>query len=216
MQKIREATRQQGVVLIFDEVSAGFRLCTGGSHLCFGVTPDIAVFAKAMTNGYPLSAIIGVGQVMSAAQDSFISSTYWTERVALAATLAAVRYFKENHIAKMLIDTGVKVKKIWQECADKHQLNIHISGIDPMCHFALEGVEPLLLKTYFTQEMLKLGFLAGTGFYASVAHTEEAIEAYREACGTVFQTISGLLKSGQDISTCLDGEVCHSGFERLN
>ena len=87
LQKIREATEAEGIVLVFDEVSAGFRLCAGGSHRVLGVNPDIAVFAKGMTNGYPLTAIVGKREVMDAAQGTFISSTFYTERVAFAATL---------------------------------------------------------------------------------------------------------------------------------
>lgn len=216
LQKIRDITQQRGIVLIFDEVSAGFRLCAGGSHLQLGVNPDIAVFAKAMTNGYPLSAVIGNGNVMSAAQDSFISSTYWTERVALAATLASVRFFRENHVAETLVSTGRAVKELWQKNADQCHFHIQIGGIDPMCHFAIDDVEPLAVKTYFTQEMLKLGFLAGTGFYASIAHTEKEIKAYDEACSVAFRKIANLMRENRDISSCLDGDICHSGFERLN
>lgn len=100
LQKIREATEKEGIVLVFDEVSAGFRLCAGGSHRVLGVHPDIAVFAKGMTNGYPLTAIVGRHDVMDAAQGTFISSTFYTERVAFAATLKSIEVYERERVGK--------------------------------------------------------------------------------------------------------------------
>ena len=95
---IRECTESTGAVLIIDEVSAGFRVRTGGAHMDLGIKPDIAVFAKAMGNGFPMAAIIGNCNVMEAAQDTFISSTYWTERTGPVAALATIRkYLKYNY-----------------------------------------------------------------------------------------------------------------------
>ena len=91
--KIREATRKFGIVLVFDEITAGFRLCTGGSHKILEIEPDIAVFAKGMTNGYPLSAVVGRREVMEASQGTFISSTFFTERIAFAATLKNIELY---------------------------------------------------------------------------------------------------------------------------
>ena len=98
LQKIRSATEAEGIVLVFDEVSAGFRLCAGGSHRVLGVNPDIAVFAKGMTNGYPLTAIVGKRGVMDAAQGTFISSTFYTERVAIAATLKSIEVYEREKV----------------------------------------------------------------------------------------------------------------------
>jgi len=216
LETIRGVTEEMGIVLIFDEISSGFRLCTGGSHLEFKVNPDIAVFAKGMTNGYPISAVIGRDEVMGAAQDTFMSSTFWTERVALAAAIASVRYFEEHNVAKHLIDMGKKVQSGWAEEAEKSGIKIHVGGIYPMSHFAFEHEDPLVLKTYLTQEMLAEGYLASTAFYSSLAHTDEIAERYLEACGRVFGKIAELLKSGSGMAAKLKGPVCHAGFQRLN
>lgn len=216
LEKIRKITEDEGIILVFDEVSAGFRLCAGGSHLKLGVNPDIAVFAKAMTNGYPVTAVIGKKPVMDAAQGSFISSTFWTERIALAATVKAIECYEKYNVAKRQSEVGTRVKEIWETLTEKHNLDIHVSGILPLIHFGFGYNNSLAFKTYFTQEMLKEGFLAGPGVYASLAHTDEVLDKYENACDRVFSKISAIIKAGGDIEKELEGPVCHAGFERLN
>jgi len=216
LEKIREVTSEKNIILLFDEISAGFRLCTGGSHLTFGVIPDMAVFAKGMTNGYPVAAVIGKKEVMSAAEDTFISSTFWTERIALAATIASIKFFKDNNVSKRLIEVGKLIQTGWKEQADKAGLNIHIGGIYPLSHFTFEGDEALELKTYFTQELLSEGYLAGTACYSSYSHTDEIVLKYLETCGKVFANISNILKRGESVTDYLNGPICHFGFQRLN
>jgi len=214
--EIRRATAEEKIPLIFDEISSGFRLCCGGSHLTLGVEPDIAVFAKAMTNGYPIAAIIGKREVMTAAQDTFISSTFWTERVGLAAAIKAIQEYRIHNVSEHLIHMGKIVQKGWREQADTAELRIEIGGIYPMSHFSFGGPQTLECKTYFTQEMLRRGYLASTAFYASLAHTEEIVAGYLTACGVVFKKIAAVLRCGEQISQYIDGPVCHSGFQRLN
>lgn len=216
LSEIRRMTAKEDIPLIFDEISSGFRLCCGGSHLALGVNPDMAVFAKAMTNGYPVSAIIGRKEIMTAAQDTFISSTFWTERVALAAAVKSIQEYRRHHVADCLMRIGRMVQEGWAQQAEAAGLRIHIGGIYPLSHFEFENDQPMACKTYFTQEMLHSGYLAYTGFYASYAHTEEIVNGYLSACGQVFQRIAALLARGERIADYLNGPVCHSGFERLN
>jgi len=91
VETINKVSREIGAVLIIDEITAGWRLNLGGAHLKLGLNPDIAVFAKGLSNGYPMAAVIGKGSVMSAAQESFISSTYWTEKIGPAAAIATIK-----------------------------------------------------------------------------------------------------------------------------
>ena len=214
--EIRRMTAEAGIPLVFDEISSGFRLCCGGSHLALGVEPDIAVFAKAMTNGYPVSAIIGKKEVMTAAEDTFISSTFWTERIALAAAVQSVHEYQKHNVSEHLLHMGKMVQRGWREQADAAGLRIEIGGIYPMSHFAFEEPQALEGKTYFTQEMLKRGYLASTAFYASFAHTEDIVRAYLAQCGEVFQSIAEILNKGERLSHYINGPVCHSGFQRLN
>ena len=169
-----------------------------------------------MTNGYPVAAVIGKQSVMTAAQDTFISSTFWTERVALAAAIANIRYFEEHRVHEHLGEMGKRVQEGWGREARACGLPIHISGIYPLGHFGFECADPLACKTYFTQEMLAEGFLATTAFYASYAHTDAIVDQYIAACGRVFAQIAAVLQSGGEIAAHLQGPVCHAGFQRLN
>ena len=217
LQKIRAATEAEGIVLVFDEVSAGFRLCTGGSHKVLGVNPDIAVFAKGMTNGYPLTAIIGRRNVMDAAQGTFISSTFYTERVAFAATLKSIEVYERERVWEKQSAYGKLVQDGWKAKAEAAGLNIDIGGILPMSHFAIIGDEkPLVYKTFVTQEMLKRGYLASNAFYTSYAHSPEIIEEYLANIGEVFAEIGRAIQAHEKVEDKLLGGVCQSGFGRLN
>lgn len=217
LERIREATQKEGIVLVFDEITAGFRLCTGGSHRRLGVDPDIAVFAKGMTNGYPLSAIIGRKNVMEAAQGTFISSTFYTERIGFAAALKTIQLYEKYKVWEKQNEYGKMVQNGWKEKAEKHGLNITIGGIIPLGHFAISGKEDsLVYKTFFVQEMLKRGYIASNAFYTTYAHSQEIIEEYLEHVDEVFKIISDIEGEGKSVYSYLEGPVCHSGFGRLN
>ncbi|MFH1910345.1 MAG: aminotransferase class III-fold pyridoxal phosphate-dependent enzyme [bacterium] len=211
---IRETTLRKKIVLIADEVSSGFRLCAGGAHLKLGFSPDMAVFAKAMGNGFPVAAIIGKSDVMSAAETTFISSTNWTDRLGLSAALAVIKKFKEEKVENHLERAGRMVQDAWQKLAEKHGLKVHTSGIYPISHFDFDYSKPLVYKTLYTQLMLKEGFLASTAYYASFAHKQKHLAKYIKAIDKVFAQIAHYHKAG-NVEKCLKSKVCHSGFFRL-
>ena len=214
LEKIREIATSIKAVLIFDEVSSGWRLNTGGAHLLYGVAPDIAVFAKAMSNGYPMAAIIGIGDVMQAAQDSFISSTYWTERTGPTGALATIRKHQHCNVAEHLIKIGKRVQSGWKSAADRYGLRINISGIPPLAHFSFDYENGQAARTLFTQEMLQKGFLATNAFYASYAHQDHHIESFLEALDETFALIAKAIKRNE-VEKLLRGPMAHSGFRRL-
>ncbi len=216
LERIREITKREGIVLVFDEITAGFRLCPGGSHLILGVEPDIAVFAKAMTNGYPVAAVVGRKNVMQAAQDTFISSTFWTERIALAATVKSMECYQKYEVHKHQKHVGKMISEGWKQAAEKAGVDITVSGILPLIHFSFNYDNQLAYKTYFTQEMLKEGYLAGPSVYASFAHKDSMIKDYIGACERVFEKVVKLISKSGDITKHLEGPICHAGFERLN
>ena len=219
LQKIRSTTEKLGIVLIFDEITAGFRLCVGGSHLASqldGVLPDIAVFAKGLTNGYPLSAIVGRKDIMAAAQGTFISSTFYTERVGFAAALKNIQEYQRRRVWEKQIAYGRRVKDGWRKIAGDHGLPIEIGGIDPLAHFSFQTDDFLGYKTFITQEMLKKGYLASNAFYASFAHSEEIIDKYIDALGDVFSRIQSIRAKDDHVRNYLEGPVCQTGFQRLN
>ncbi|MBN1881996.1 MAG: aminotransferase class III-fold pyridoxal phosphate-dependent enzyme [Deltaproteobacteria bacterium] len=214
LEGVRTIVDDIGAVLILDEVSAGFRLNTGGAHLTLGLRPDVAVFSKALGNGYPIAAIIGTGAVMEAAQTTFISSTNWTERTGPAAAIATIQKHRDVDAGARLIALGKMVQEGWRSFADKNGLDIDIGGIFPMGHFAFKNVDHLAAKAFFVQEMLHRGFLASTLYYAMYAHEDDHVGKYLSAVDEVFKEISGAITNG-DLTKRLRGAPAVSGFKRL-
>lgn len=211
---VRALADKTGAVLIIDEISAGFRMNTGGAHLLLGIKPDIAVFSKAMGNGYPIAAVIGKGHIMEAAQSSFISSTMWTERVGPVAALATIKKHKRVNAGKHLIAIGRQVQKGWADSAKRNRLKIHVGGVFPLSHFSFEYDNALAMKALFIQLMLEKGFLASTLFYAMYAHQTHHVKKYLRAVDEVFAVLSKADKSG-DVEKMLKGLPANAGFKRL-
>ena len=212
LETIRDITKTEGIVLVIDEITSGFRLNCGGAHLTFGIKPDIAVFGKAISNGFPMAAILGKEGCMQATQDSFISSTYWTDRVGLAASIACIRKYRDEKVHFHLNKVGEEVQKGWKYAAETAGLSVRISGIYPLSHFEFLHDEPLVYKTVFIQEMLKRGYLATNSLYASYAHSEKHLMEYQKEVESVFSYIS---ENQGSLRNLIEYEVCHSGFQRL-
>lgn len=203
-----------GAVLVFDEITSGFRLRAGGAHPLYGVNPDIVLLGKAMGNGYPIAAIVGKKEVMNAAQETFISSTYWTERVGFAAALEVIRQYEKRDIPAYLAETGGYFSENLVKVARSSGLELAVSGMAPAPHLEIPGKDSALVETYFTQEMLRRGYLASNLTYLSTAHTKKMIDGYlREAAG-VFDRAAKLRKSGS-LEASLPGGSRHTGFKRL-
>lgn len=213
LQSVRDAANRCGAALIFDEVTSALRVNTGGIHLTYGVEPDVAVLAKALGNGYPMAAVIGVRPVMDAAEHSFVSSTYWTELIGPVAALATLRKHAALSVGARLSAVGSAVQAGWEKAATDAGLQVHVSGIAPLSHLSFD-VEPQPSATLFTQLMLDRGFLAGKAFYPSNAHTDEQIASYLDAVAEVFPILAEAQESGS-VHAMLRGPVAHSGFQRL-
>lgn len=214
LQGVRHIATKIGAVLIFDEVTSGFRMNLGGIHLLRSVYPDIAVFGKALGNGYPISAIIGRRSVMEHAQCSFVSSTFWTERIGFIAALATIKKMEEYNVYKMLINYGNLINNGWIESARNHSLKIHISGIPPLTHITFMHEDPLSIQTFYTQEMLQRGFLLGASVYATYSYTDKIIDHFISNTDAVFEQIKEATDHG-NLATLLKGPVINAGFKRL-
>jgi len=213
--RVREIADEQDAPLIIDEITAGFRENIGGYHQNFGVKPDVAVYGKALGNGYPIAAVVGRDHVMDQAQESFVSSTFWTERVGPTAALATIEKYRFENVHEHLVEIGRSVRDGWENTAEDHGIPLHTSGIDPLPHFTIEHEEGQAAKTLFVQEMLKEGYLATNSLYASYAHTPEMVTDYLESVDGAFETIGTALDEGS-IRQQLDGPVAHTKFKRLN
>ena len=207
-------TKEIGAVLIVDEITAGWRLCVGGAHLILGINPDIAVFGKAISNGFPMGAIIGKSEVMEAAQDTFISSTYWTDRLGFAASLKTIKLIEEYNIPKHLEIVGKAIQDGWKQVAKEANIEIEVDGIYPLSHFSFKYENSKVLETIFIKLMLKRGYLSSSGYYASFAHSMEEIEKYLETLKEVFMILSSAIKEDR-VEEMLNTPIKHNGFERL-
>lgn len=211
---VRTLADAHGIVLIFDECTSGFRQAFGGLHKVHGVDPDLAVFGKALGNGYGVTAVIGQRAVMEAAQSTFISSTFWTERIGSVAALATLDAMEACRSWDIITQTGHAIGERWQTLAAKHELDITVAGLPALTGFFFGGPDALVYKTLITQEMLKAGYLAGSSVYVCTAHTADVVDRYLDALDPVFKLIAECM-DGRDPVALLDGPVCHAGFARL-
>ena len=217
LEHVRDEIHRVGGLLIFDEITIGWRLCYGGSHLLLGVTPDLATFAKALGNGHPIAAVIGTKAAMEGAHTSFISSTYWTEGVGPAAALATLKKMKETRVWEYAAQVGETVHRDWVETANRYHLEI-IPGDSFPCLADFKFVrDPLEMKTLYTALMLKEGFLGNNAIYPTLAHTQQVLQLHREALDRVFYQMAEIqAKGGRDaVLEAIGGPVCQSGFKRL-
>ena len=215
LQKVRDLATENNIILIFDECTSGFRETFGGLHKKYGIEPDLALFGKALGNGYAISACIGRQEFMQAAQQTFISSTFWTERIGPSAALKTLEVMERSKSWKTITEIGNQISKRWNTLSNKFELDIDTWGLPALSGFTFNSENNLYYKTFITQEMLKKGYLAANSIYVCTEHTQELVDSYFEALEPIFETIKDC-ENGQDINSILEGPVCHSGFSRLN
>jgi glutamate-1-semialdehyde 2,1-aminomutase len=215
LQKVRKLATDRGIVLIFDECTSGFRQTYGGLHKLYGVEPDMALFGKALGNGYAITAVIGRREIMEAAQSTFVSSTFWTERIGPTAALKTLEVMERVKSWDMITATGLKIRRSWQDLADKHGLGIDHWGLPALTGFTFRGPNALAYKTLITQDMLAKGYLAGNSVYVCTEHTPEVLAGFMEALDPIFGLVREC-EEGRDVMSLLEGPICHAGFKRLN
>lgn len=215
LHKVRELATRNGIVLIFDECTSGFRQTFGGLHKLYGVEPDMAVLGKTLGNGYAVTAIIGRREIMEGAQATFISSTFWTERIGSSAALKTLEVMERVRSWEQITATGRDITARWEALAKKYNLPLTTSGLPALTTFAFTTPHALAYKTLITQEMLAKGYLASTGVYVCTEHTPRVVDEYFAALDPVFALIREC-EDGRDVMGLLKGPVCHAGFRRLN
>jgi glutamate-1-semialdehyde 2,1-aminomutase len=213
LEGVRDLATAHGIVLIFDECTSGFRRNLGGLHMHYGVEPDIATFGKTLGNGYAITTVIGRAEVMEAAQTTFISSTFWTERIGPTAALAAIDAMKAEDAPARVHTIGSEIQERWESLADKTGLTISTGGLPALASFAVQGLNPLAVKTFVTAEMLDRGYLAGVNLYASIAHTPSILDDYFTDLEPVFVKLSTF--NDESLAAALPEGPAQSGFQRL-
>ncbi len=214
LEGVRETATRNGIVLIFDECTSGFRQVLGGHHLTLGVDPDMAVFGKTLGNGYAITAVLGTNEVMCSATELFISSTFWSERIGPAAALASLAAMQEDDAPSRVHRLGLEYRRLLMEFLGSESAAVEFSGLPAITAVALGGVNnPALWKTFLVSRLLDNGYIAGSAFYASLPH-ENHLGRFAQAMAegiakAVSLGESGLLKfvGNQSLAT--------SGFARL-
>lgn len=214
LQGVRAIADRLRAVLIFDEVTSGFRINQGGIHLTLGVNPDIAIFGKGMGNGFPIATILGRAAVMDAAQDTFISSTFWTERIGFTAALATLDKVARLDVPVHLCRHGDQLIAGLDALAQRHGLDLAITGIPPLIYLQFKHAQAVEIQTYWAQEMLKKGFLVGGAIYTSLAYRSDINERFLAESDPIFARIRTHL-DGHSLTSQLEGPVIQSGFRRL-
>ncbi len=215
LQRVRQLATDRGIVLIFDECTSGFRQSFGGLHKLHGVEPDMAMFGKALGNGYAITATIGRREIMEAAQSTFISSTFWTERIGPTAALKTLEVMEREKSWETITQTGLNIREGWQKLADKHGLSVNHFGLPALTGFTFNSPHALAYKTLITQEMLAKGYLASNAVYVCTEHTKQVVDAYFEQLDPIFALVKEC-EDGRSVESLLKGPVCHGGFKRLN
>ena len=175
----------------------------------------MAIFAKALGNGYAISACIGKQEFMQAAQQTFISSTFWTERIGPTAALKTLEVMEREKSWKTITKIGNSISRQWKTLADKHELDISTWGHPALSGYTFNSSNTLSYKTLITQEMLKKGYLASNSVYVCTEHSPNIINDYFEVLDPIFSLIKEC-EEGRDIMGLLKGPICHSEFKRLN
>jgi len=216
LKKIRTICTKNKIILIFDEITSGFRMCYGGHHLNYKVNPDIAVFAKGMSNGFAMAAVIGNNKSMKASEEMFISSTNWTERVGVSAALATLYKLKNKKVFKHLIKIGKKYKLGLLQISKKRNVPIETRGLDsiPSFQFIFKKYDNKKFMTLFTSLMLKEGILANSQFRPSYAHKSKDLSFFLQKVDKVFKKFNELMSENK-IQKALSKRTIDS-FSRLN
>ncbi len=215
LEKVRKLADEKNIILIFDECTSAFRITLGGLHKKYGVNPDMAIFGKAIGNGYPLTAVIGRREIMESAQSTFISSTFWTERLGPTAALKTLEIMERDQTWEQISVQGKKITEKLKSIGNSVGLKLEITGLPSIINFSIHSKNWLKYKTFITQEMLNRGFLASNLIYVSTTHSDNIIDEYISNMESVFSVISQC-ENGRDIDSLLQGPICHSGFKRLN
>ena len=216
LDKVASRCRAAGAVFIVDEVTAGWRFGFPGGCATLGIEPDLAVYAKALSNGFPCAAIVGRGEVMDASEASFISSSYWTDGIGPAAALACIEKMERTGTQKHVWSLGERLQQGLRELAERRpSLNIAIGSqpAAPSVVFGL-GEDSTAAKTLMIRGMLQRGFLFSGGLYVMGTHDVAQVESMLAALDETFGELSALQSEGR-LQEAAGSKPANTGFGRL-
>ena len=212
LKKVRQLTEKKKIPLIFDECTSGFRETFGGLHYKYGVNPDIVIYGKALGNGYAINAVVGKEEIMKESLKTFISSTFWTERIGSAAAIETLNQMEKLQSWKIITKTGKMIKKSWKDISEQNKVKIQINGLDAIPKFIFDK-NNLLYKSFITSELLKKNILGGNAVYVCTEHKTNIINNYLDALNDIFYQLSNM--SDQEILKKINQNVCIGGIRDL-
>jgi glutamate-1-semialdehyde aminotransferase len=216
LQEVKKIAKANEVILIFDEVSCGFRASIGGVQDYLGVTPDMTTFAKSISNGYPMGAVVGSREVMESAGSMFISSSYWSDNIGLAASIATISELKRRNSAQRFQEIGESLAAALTQVVEAVGISGRVTGFWTKPSIEIDVPDESLrpkVNTLFIQEMAKRGVFSPTGFNATLAHSDEDIQITAEAAEQSLRVVmKGLEGSLDDL---LEVEVKKDTLRRL-
>ena len=196
--KVAARCRAAGGVFVVDEVTSGLRYGHPGALTRFGVEPDVAVYAKAMSNGFPFGAVVGRDAIMQAADGSFISSSYWTDGVGPAAALAVLEKVERLGVQQIIWDRGEKLQSSLRSLAARHlACRLVVGGMPatPTMVFDL-GADAPLAQTLYVRKMRERGFLVAGYYYVMLAHDDTRIASMLSAADETMGEIAAIINRG--------------------
>ena len=217
LQSIRKFCTKNRIVLIFDECSSGFREVLGGIHKKYQVYPDLAMFSKSIGNGYPITVLAGRAEVMKESYNTFISSTYWSERIGPTAALATIKEMERVKSWRIIVKKGKYIKNKIFKLSKKYKINLSLNDSQSIINFKILGkYQQVVYKNFISQEMLKKNFICNDTIYVSVAHTDLLIKKYLNELEKVFKKIS-LYEKNEVLYSKLEQDISGINFfKRLN
>jgi len=208
LEGVRALADEHGAVLIFDEVITGFRLAMGGAQEYFGVTPDLATFGKAMSNGHPISAVCGKREVMADVASMFISSTYYSDAPGMAAAVATISELKRTDALTHIWAMGEMLSDGFDDLAREHGVAAHCAGLPPVTHPHFDCPDELRkpVTTLYLQEMYRRGILACTVNYICYEHSLDDIAHFLAAADHALALVGRALAEGDPAKYLQAGE----------
>jgi glutamate-1-semialdehyde 2,1-aminomutase/spore coat polysaccharide biosynthesis protein SpsF len=218
LEDVRALCCREGSLLIFDEVITGFRLSRGGAQEYFGVVPDLACFGKAMANGYPLSAVVGLSEIMKTFEETFFSFTFGGEALSLAAAQATLKEIVEKEVIAHLWEQGQKLMDGIRVLAREFGVDrfVRCIGLPPrtvVTFYDDSGRESFLIKSLFQQECLKRGVLFSGSHNLCFSHGDEDIDSTLRVYRSVMEIVGSAIRK-ETVNECLEGEPVRPVFRK--
>lgn len=214
---VAKLAADHGAILIFDEVSTGLRYGPGGAQQRLQVTPDMAVFAKSLSNGYPMAAVVGRRDVMAPAAQMFISSTYWSDTLGLQAALVTLREVRRRNVAAQLERFGAQLKHSLNRIAVEVGCPVSCCGVDVHPYLQFNVADEYLrsqVTTLYIQEMAKRGCHGYASFYLNAAQGEAELSQTLDAARATFAFIQDALET-RTVAARLECAPQQDAFRRL-